>query len=122
MTRFETNLTKSHEIKGYTGAGYVEFNREKAVNSLLWKLQIPVTGCYILECRYINSWDRRAVLKLTINDEESGELELWNSGSRFTWAWDRKIVNLAEGENVVSLAIDGNIFLDHLNVLYAGKM
>jgi len=115
---FET----SDGIKGYTGAGYVNMDRNKGPKSVTWYYKASVAGHAILEFRYINSWNRETPLKVTVNGKNTGSVLLWDTGSSKTWAWDRLTVDLTEGDNVISVQADGRILMDHVNVLCAENM
>jgi len=114
---FET----SNKTKGYTGTGYVAIDRDKGQKSVTWNYHAPRTGRYILEFRYINSWNRETPLVVTVNEKNAGCVKLWNTGTSKTWVWDRLIVDLKEGDNTIRIQADGRIMMDHVNVLYAGQ-
>ena len=114
---FET----SNKTKGYTGTGYVAIDRDKGQKSVMWNYHAPRTGRYILEFRYINSWNRETPLVVTVNEKNAGCVKLWNTGTSKTWVWDRLIVDLKEGDNTIRIQADGRIMMDHVNVLYAGQ-
>ncbi|MBN1482111.1 carbohydrate-binding family 6 protein [candidate division KSB1 bacterium] len=109
------------EVKAYTGAGYIEFDRDKGNRRLELSYDAPVGGRYILEFRYINSWNRRTPLRLVIHGKAAVDLMLWNTGSSETWAWDRVAVDFIEGTNKLTLSAGGRIKMDHVNILYAGE-
>ena len=118
--RYET-FEASDKIKGYTGTGYVTMDRNKGPKSVTWHYKASSAACAILEFRYINSWNRETPLMVTVNGENAGSVLLWDTGTSRTWAWDRLTVDLAEGDNVVSVQSDGRILMDHVNVLSAGQ-
>ena len=88
---------------------------------MTWNYKAPVAGCYILEFRYINSWNRETPLVVRVNDEDAGSVKLWDTGTSKTWAWDRLLVDLREGDNAIGVQANGRIMMDHVNVLYAGQ-
>lgn len=116
---FET-FASSKNIKGYTGSGYVIMDRDKGKHSITWNYNAPLIGKYILEFRYINAWDRNTDLVVSINDQPVDVLQLWSSGTQASWVWDRLLVDVGEGENTISVKVNGRILMDHINILYAG--
>lgn len=111
----------SASITGYTGTGYVEINRNKGRNPLVWTFDAPKNGSYMLEFRYSNQWGRQTLMNLVVNDRKVGDLLLWNSGGPDSWVWDRILVDLNAGENRLSVVAGGRIMLDHINVLFDGR-
>jgi hypothetical protein len=114
---FET----SSETDGFTGTGYVAMDRNKGRQSVTWNYDAPRTGRYILEFRYVNSWNRETPLVVRVNSEDAGCVTLWNTGTPRTWVWDRLTVDLKKEGNSISVQVDGRIMMDHVNVLYAGQ-
>lgn len=110
-----------NKVKGYTGAGYIEFDRDKGNRRLELSYNAPVGGRYILEFCYINAWGRRSPLRLVINDETAEDLILWNSGSSQSGTWDRATVDFEAGVNRLTFSAGGRILPDHGNMLYAGE-
>ena len=108
------------EINEFSGSGYVEMGREHKT-PLVWTFNAPVAGKYILEFRYINSWDRETPSSIFINGQSTSDILLWSSGTSRTWVWDRAIVDLDEGEHAISVRSGGRILMDHVNVIYAGQ-
>jgi len=96
-------------------------DRNKGPKSVTWHYRAPKRGCTILEFRYVNSWNRETPLVVTVNGANAGYVLLWNTGTSKTWAWDRRTVDLAEDDNVISVQSDGRILMDHVNVLSAGQ-
>ena len=78
MKPYET----SSKTEGYTGTGYVAMDRNKGRKSVTWDYHAPRTGRYILEFRYINSWNRETPLVVTVNAEDAGYVMLWDTGTR----------------------------------------
>ena len=111
----------SDKIKGYTGTGYVTMDRNRGQKSVTWHYKAPSAARVILEFRYINSWNRETPLVVTVNGKKAGSVILWDTGTSKTWAWDRLTVDIAEGDNVVSVQSGGHILMDHVNVLPAGQ-
>ncbi|MHC4431967.1 MAG: carbohydrate-binding protein, partial [Planctomycetota bacterium] len=111
----------SGRIKGYTGTGYVTMDRNKGPKSVTWRYRSPRAERTILEFRYVNSWNRQTPLVVKVNGKNAGSVLLWDTGTSRTWAWDRLTVDLAEGDNVISVQSDGRILMDHVNVLSAGQ-
>ena len=112
---FET----SDRTKGFTGTGYVSMDRDKGPKSVTWHCDAAQAGRTVLEFRYINSWNRETPLVVTVNGKNAGSVQLWNTGSSKTWAWDRLTVDFQEGDNTVRIQSDGRIAMDHVNVLPA---
>ncbi|MHC4299671.1 MAG: carbohydrate-binding protein, partial [Planctomycetota bacterium] len=117
--RYET-FEVSDKISGFTGTGYVTMDRNKGPKSVTWHYRAPSATRAILEFRYVNSWNRETPLVATLNGRNAGSVLLWDTGTSKTWAWDRLTVDLAEGDNVISVQSDGRILMDHVNVLSAG--
>jgi hypothetical protein len=117
---YETFET-SNRTEGYTGTGYVAMDRNKGRQSVTWDYDAPRTGRYILEFRYVNSWNRETPLVVRVNSEDAGCVTLWNTGTPRTWVWDRLTVDLKRGKCSISVQVDGRIMMDHVNVLYAGQ-
>lgn len=111
----------SNKIDGFTGTGYVAMDRNKGEKSITWDYQTPETGRYVLEFRYINSWNRETPLVVKVNEEEAGSVTLWDTGTPRNWGWDRLTVDLQKGKNSISVQSDGRIMMDHMNVLYTGQ-
>ena len=118
--QYET-FEASDRIKGYTGTGYVTMDRNKGKKAVTWNYEPPVPGQYILEFRYVNGWGRETPLVVTVNGTDAGSVRLWNTGTSNTWAWDRLLVDLKEGDNAIRVQADGRIMMDHVNVLFAGQ-
>jgi hypothetical protein len=118
--RFEA-FDSSNRVKGFTGRGYITIDRHKGSRSVNWPFSAPKNGRYVLEFRYINDWNRDTDLTATINGRKAGAVKLWNSGTSKTWVWDRMMVDLRQGDNVISIKAGGRILADHVNVLYAGQ-
>lgn len=111
----------SKRIKGFTGSGYVRIDRHKGSRSVDWTFTVPAGGRYVLEFRYINDWNRQTDLTATVNGQAAGCVKLWHSGTPRTWVWDRMIVDLYKGNNIISIKAGGRILMDHVNILYAGE-
>jgi len=118
--RFEAFDT-SDRIKGYTGSAYVTIDRHKGSRALNWTFVASKRGRYVLEFRYINDWGRDTDLTAVINGQHAGTVKLWNSGTRQSWVWDRTMVDLLQGDNIISIKAGGRILMDHVNILYAGQ-
>lgn len=114
---FET----SDRLDGYTGSGYVSMDRDKGRKAITWNFHAPRAGCYILEFRYINSWNRETDLEVTVNGQDAGSVRLWETGTTESWAWDRVLCNFNKGDNSIRIQAGGRIIMDHLNVLFAGQ-
>jgi hypothetical protein len=111
----------SNNVDGYTGGGYVYMNRDRGRKSITWEFPAPRAGRYILEFRYINSWGRETDLDLEVNGLDAGSVQLWNTSTSDSWAWDRALVDLKQGKNSLRIQGGGRIMMDHVNVLYAGS-
>lgn len=105
------------EIAGYTGAGYVALGRDFGKAPLTYSVEVPTAGRYIFEIRYINRWERESSLTIAVNGQDAGAVTLWSSGTPRTWVWDRALVDLAAGENTISIAVGGSYLIDHINLL-----
>ncbi len=109
----------SNKITGFTGTGYITIDRGVGKYPVSWTFDAPKTGRYVLEFRYINSWERETDLKVSVNGKYMGFVSLWNSGTTQTWVWDRMAVDMQRGENVISVQAGGRIHLDSMNLLGA---
>ena len=118
--QYET-FEASGRIKGYTGTGYVTIDRNRGEKAVTWDYEPRVPGRYILEFRYVNGWGRETPLVVTINGRDAGSVRLWDTGTSKTWAWDRLLVDLEEGDNAIRIQANGRIMMDHVNVLFAGQ-
>jgi len=111
-------LEKSDQRKGFTGSGYLVFSIYRFGDKFVeWNFNAPVAGRYILEVRYFARLMEVQPAKLVINDAEAGTLELWSTGGKSNWCWDRKYVILEKGKNKIRLYPRGEFDIDHLNVL-----
>ena len=105
-------------ISGHTGTGYMAM--DGAGSSIAFTVDVPDAGEYMLEFRYILAEDE-GDMSLSVNGQDQGGINFWQTGGRSTWAWDRKPVVLEQGANRVVLASAGvSPKLDHLNVLHLG--
>ncbi|UCF16143.1 MAG: hypothetical protein JSW59_01525, partial [Phycisphaerales bacterium] len=108
---------KLSQVGGYTGSGYVDFSGASLRNWVEWTFDVPQAGTYVLEIRYALEGRDRHPGRVRINGKESGDMVLWTSGGKSTWAWDRKPVVLRKGKNTIRLTIETAALIDHLNVL-----
>lgn len=108
------NFIAEDSIKGFTGTGYIVPNSENA--SMQWKIKVPDSGEYTLELRYILT-NQKVELPVTINNKRAGNIKCWETGGSDIWAWDRKVINLKKGSNVIEMEMPvTNIKIDHLNI------
>ncbi len=111
------------EVDGYTGAGYLAYQGGEGERWTEWTYEAPETGTYVLELRYILPRPEREknFVHLTINGEDKGEIILWNTGGKITWAWDRKTVTLQKGKNTLKIQPHpAHIpLIDHVNIIKA---
>jgi len=84
-----------------------------------WEFDAPKAGTYILEIRYTAETGKHPS-GITINGKDAGDIVLWTTGGRSTWAWDRKAVVLKKGKNAIRLTPRSHGLIDHLNVLSGG--
>jgi len=105
------------QIGGYTGTGYLDFSGASRRSWVEWTLDAPEAGTYVLEIRYALEGQDRHSGRVRVNGEESGDLVLWTTGGKDTWAWDRKPVVLRKGKNTIRLTIETAALVDHVNVL-----
>jgi hypothetical protein len=96
-------------LKGEAGKGQVE-----------WTFDAPKAGTYVLELRYAMEEQGQHPAKMTVNGKDAGDIILWTTGGKSTWAWDRKPVVLKKGKNTVRITPKGTPLIDHLNVLHEG--
>ena len=102
------NLTQSLDFGNARDGSWVE-----------WKFDAPKAGTYILEIRYIAEPGKHPS-GITINRKDAGDIILWTTGGKSTWAWDRKAVVLKKGRNTIRLTPTSHGLIDHLNVLSGG--
>jgi len=86
-----------------------------------WKFDAAQTGTYILEIRYATEQGQYPS-RMSVNGKDAGDIVLWTTGGKSTWAWDRKAVVLQKGKNTIKLTPGGNPLIDHLNMLYGGSV
>jgi hypothetical protein len=96
-------------LKGEAGKGQVE-----------WIFDAPKTGTYVLELRYAMEEQGQHPAKTTVNGKDAGDIILWTTGGKSTWAWDRKPVVLKKGKSTIRITPKGAVLIDHLNVLHEG--
>ncbi len=84
-----------------------------------WNFDAPRTGTYILEIRYTANRGEYSSA-IIINGKDAGDIVLWATGGKSTWAWDRKAVVLKKGKNVIRLTPTSHGLIDHLNILFGG--
>jgi hypothetical protein len=94
-------------LKGEAGKGQVE-----------WTFDAPKAGMYVLELRYAMEEQGQHPAKMTVNGKDAGDIILWTTGGKSTWAWDRKPVVLKKGKNTIRITPKGTPLIDHLNVLH----
>ena len=105
------------QMSGYTGAGYLDFSGASRRNWVEWTFDAPQAGTYVLEIRYALEGHGRHPGRVRLNGEESGDLILWTTGGKDTWAWDRMPVVLRKGKNAIRLTLETAAVVDHLNIL-----
>jgi len=128
-TAISNGPQKAAGISAYTGTGYLDFNSAADGSWVEWTFDAPQAGTYILEIRYALEQGRYPS-KMTVNGnrrslltgEGVGDIVLWTTGGKSTWAWDRKAVVLRKGTNTIRLTPGGTPLIDHLNVLYGGPI
>jgi len=80
-----TNAVPMAEVAGFTGTGYLDFNRAQGTRWVEWIFEAPVAGTYLLEIRYamrpsgMRDGDR-GTSPLTINGAPAGEIVLGGTG------------------------------------------
>ncbi|TKJ37704.1 MAG: carbohydrate-binding family 6 protein [Planctomycetes bacterium B3_Pla] len=94
-------------LKGEAGKGQFE-----------WTFDAPKAGTYVLELRYAMEEQGQHPAKMTVNGKDAGDIILWTTGGKSTWAWDRKPVVLKKGKNTIKIVPKGTPLIDHLNVLH----
>jgi len=102
-----------------TGTGYLDFGDAVDSSWVEWEFDAPKAGTYILEIRYTTETGKYPS-DITINGKDAGDIVLWTTGGKSTWAWDRKAVVLKKGKNTVRLTPRSHGLIDHLNVLSGG--
>jgi glucuronoarabinoxylan endo-1,4-beta-xylanase len=112
---------KANSSSAYTGTGYLDFNSAADGSWVEWTFDAPQAGTYILEIRYALEQGRYPAT-MTVNGKTVGDIVLWTTGGKSTWAWDRKAVVLRKGTNTIRLTPGGTPLIDHLNVLYGGPV
>ncbi len=112
---------KAAEIGGFTGTGYLDFDGAADDKWVEWTFDAPQAGAYTLEIRYAleQGWYPAGII---VNGEGAGDIVLWTTGGKSTWAWDRKTVVLRKGKNTIRCVLQAPLLVDHLNVLYGGPI
>ncbi|MFC1761421.1 CBM35 domain-containing protein [Planctomycetota bacterium] len=101
-------------ISGYTGTGYMAM--DGAGSSISFTIDVPLAGEYKLEFRYILA-EGAGDMSLSVNGQDQGPINFWQTGGRSSWAWDRKPAVLKQGTNTVVVTSTGpSPKLDHVNV------
>ena len=59
-------------------------------------------------------------LSVSVNGVDACLVTLWSMGIGDAWVWDRGIVDLDHGQQSISINVGGQLYLDHVNILYAG--
>jgi hypothetical protein len=111
-------LQQATASEGYTGTGYLDVPIAPNKHSVEWTFEAPEAGTYILELRYALTRQGQYPCQVAINGHQRGNILCWTTGGPATWAWDRKPVMLRKGQNTITLAPNGPLLIDHLNVLY----
>jgi len=110
---------KAASAGGHTGEGYLDFSDATGQSWVRWQFNAPEKGTYILEVRYALEHGKHPS-DLRINKKDAGNIVLWTTGGKGTWAWDRKTVVLRKGKNTIRLTPIARVRIDHLNVLFGG--
>jgi hypothetical protein len=98
--------------------GHVEFSVYHAGNRYLeWDYEAPADGHYVLEVRYSARDMEQRDARVIVDGRETATIDLWGTGGRDTWAWDRATVALSEGPHTIRLHPAGELRVDHLNVV-----
>jgi hypothetical protein len=73
-----------------------------------------------LEFRYVSkegiTEKAKGNTRILIDNKPAGEITFWSSGSPQNWVWDKVEVNLSKGKQTISLTLQEEILLDHVNV------
>jgi hypothetical protein len=121
----ETTISNGPRIvassSGFTGTGYLDFSGAADDSWVEWTFDAPQAGTYILEIRYATEQGQYPS-SVTVNGKDVGNIVLWTTGGKSTWAWDRKAVMLGKGTNTIRLTPRGHGLIDHLNVLRGGSV
>ena len=111
------NGASADDAQEFTGSGYVDFDADAKSSAITWTVDAPESGVYTLEFRYALEDDQYPV-KVTVNDNDAGEIVFWSTSGNDVWAWDRKNVRLEKGKNEIRLSANRPLArLDHLNLL-----
>jgi len=114
------NASRDSQVKGFTGSGYVA-----ATNTdykIKWTYEVPQSGKYILEFRYISKVNAPPLKnnihnsEVNVDGKSSGNVVFWSGGSDQNWVWDKVEIELVKGRQDISLVISKDILLDHVNV------
>jgi hypothetical protein len=119
-----TNTGKDDiELPGHTGSGFISFNqyRDGSKKYVEWNYTTPERGTYLLEFRYASIRPGTGTGRVNINNKQQISLQTWSAGTiNGNWVWDRIVVTLNEGENIIRYYPDNHIHLDHVNIIYIG--
>jgi hypothetical protein len=86
-----------------------------------WLVEVPARGSYVLELQYGLKKPGEFPCRLTVNGQDAGELVCWTTGGRDTSVWDRQLVRLDQGKNVVRLDLPAAVLVQQLRVLPGTK-
>jgi hypothetical protein len=104
-------------IKGFTDGGYLEFQGQELKRWAEWTFEAPEAGEYMLEIRYTLKREENYAVQLWINGEAAMPIDLWPTGGRELWAWDRIRVTMRKGKNTIRISPGTQALIDHINVL-----
>jgi len=103
--------------KTATGAGFVEFHHDAKDSSIMCQFIAPRERDYTMEVRYALKSGSYPV-KVTVNGQSCGEMTFWSTTGKSVWAWDRKVISLRKGYNIIELSADRPLpSIDHLNLI-----
>ncbi|MEX0980720.1 MAG: hypothetical protein WD577_04050 [Bacteroidales bacterium] len=105
------------DIKGFTGSGYIPTKSNHSNYSMNWTYNAAEAGKYLLEFRYTLTRERTLPGFLKINGKQNNDLTFWDTGNPGAWVWERVVVNLKKGENIIEISPEAYVKLDHLNII-----
>jgi len=105
------------KLPDYTGKGYLTSKHGHAYISVKWEYEAQEEGDYVLEFRYSLTRQIHLDGHLNVNGRAIDGLLFWESAEPKTWVWDRMQVKLKKGKNIIEVAPEGIVQLDHLNVI-----
>jgi hypothetical protein len=109
---------ESRRNEGPDRPGSVAFSAYQSGDRYLeWDFDAPIDGRFILELRYRAGDMETRDVRVVVDGQDAGAIGLWGTGGHHNWCWDRTSVTLVKGRHTIRLYPDGELRIDHLNVI-----